>query len=99
MEKPVEEMTRDELIHIYVDVYDRELSELGSGYIPVDTLREAVAMLLDVDPEDEPYTISSASDFEFVDIDKAEELDAEASEQQVEWYRIHGSSARRIKKS
>ena len=98
MTKYPEEMTRKELVHVYVDVYGGKLSDLGDGYVPIGILREAVAVLLDADPVDEPQSVATAtSDFEFVDMEEAEALDAEASEQ-VEWYRVPGSSARRVKK-
>jgi len=97
--KTVEEMSRNELIRIYTEVYGGKLSDLGDGYISIAVLKEAVAVLLDADPQDEPQTVRASSDFGFVEQEEAEELDNEA-EAQYEWYTVPGSSAkrRRLKK-
>ena len=94
-------MSRNELIRIYTEVYGGKLSDLGDGYISIAVLKEAVAVLLDADPQDEPQTVRASSDFGFVEQEEAEELDNEAEEAQYEWYTVPGSSAkrRRLKKT
>lgn len=97
--KTVEEMSRNELIRVYEEVYGGKLSDLGDGYIPIATLKEAVALLLDADPDDKPQAVRASSDFGFVEQKEAEEFDNEV-EAQYEWITVPGSSAkrRRLKK-
>ncbi len=99
MNKNVEEMSREELIHAYTEVYGGKLSDLGDGYISIKTLREAVALSFTRNLEDEEgrKAVSASSEFGFVEQDEAEELDKEA-EAQYEWITIPGSSAKRRRK-
>lgn len=91
LEKPLDEYTRSELVELYEEETGRSASELSAGYVSIATLREAVASLVE-----EEY-FEATSGFEFVEQDEAEEIEEEAEAQRTEWYRVPGSSARRIK--
>lgn len=99
MKKRVEEMSREELIQVYTEVYGGKLSDLGDGYIPVATLREAVSLSFSLSLNDSEFekTVRASSDFGFIEQEEAEELDEEA-EAQYEWITIPGSSAKRRRK-
>jgi len=100
MKKRVEEMSRKELIQVYTEVYGGKLSDLGDGYIPIATLREAVSLSFSLSLNDSEFekTIRASSDFGFIEQEEAEELDREADETQYEWITIPGSSAKRRRK-
>ncbi len=85
MDKPLEEMTRTELMEI-VEKSGLEV-DLGSGYVPLKRLREIVAEIRNDD------SVALASEFDFIEEDEAEEFVEE-----IEWVTIPGSSARRPKK-
>lgn len=99
MKKRVEEMSRDELIQVYTEVYGGKLSDLGDGYIPIATLREAVSLSfsLSLNDDDGQKTVRASSEFGFIEQEEAEKLDEEA-EAQYEWITIPGSSAKRRRK-
>ena len=85
MDKPLEEMTRTELMEA-IEKSGREI-DLGSGYVPINRLREVVAEIYSDD------SVALASEFDFIEEDEAEEFVEE-----IEWVRIPGSSAKRPKK-
>jgi hypothetical protein len=88
----LDEMSRDELVYIWETYYEKSLSDLGSGYITLATLKEAIASKLEADDS----TARATSSFDFVDVEEAESLDEEAeASEEYEWYSVPGSSARR----
>lgn len=85
MDKPLEEMTRTELMEA-IEKSGQKV-DLGSGYVSINKLREVVAELYSDD------SVALASEFDFIEEDEAEEFVEE-----IEWVRIPGSSAKRPKK-
>ena len=85
MNKPLEEMTRTELMEA-IEKSGQEV-DLGSGYVSISRLREVVAELYSDD------SVALASEFDFIEEDEADEFVEE-----IEWIRIPGSSAKRPKK-
>ncbi len=85
MDKPLEEMTRTELMEA-IEKSGRKI-DLGSGYVSISRLREVVAEIYSDD------SVALASEFDFIEEDEADEFVEE-----IEWVRIPGSSAKRPKK-
>ncbi len=85
MDKPLEEMTRTELMEA-IEKSGQKV-DLGSGYVSISRLREVVAELYSDD------SVALASGFDFIEEDEADEFVEE-----IEWIRIPGSSAKRPKK-
>jgi len=100
MEKLVDEMTRKELIELYTNVHGYKLSNLGGGYIPIRTLREAVRQLLEAEAEKdvlaqpslpERASVEFVSSFDFIDEEEAvAEDDTPGPARSDQWYEQRG---------